>query len=260
MNNPLASRSTNKPARGPTEQQRTIVIGRTGSGKSVFAIALLSTRNFNDMPWVIIDYKGEDLIDEIRLATGGRKHGAIKILAPTDNPPVEAGLYWMKPRPILDDADVEAFLWKCHGTPRGPIGKKKYVGNIGLFIDEGYCLPQKAAFDVILTQGRSLYIPVIVLYQRPVWMSRFAVAQADYVAAFEQMDERDMKTAASFVKPAKLGDGSTVTVFNDLPEYYCLWYDVGRGSSTVLRPAPAPQSIIETFKTRLIPAKHKVLI
>lgn len=246
--------------RGPTEQQRTLVIGRTGSGKSQFAIALLSTRNWDEMPWIIIDYKGEDLIEDIRLATGGLKYGRVKNILPTDNPPVEPGLYYMQPRPIIDDATVEAFLWKCHGQRRGPLGKKKYRGNIGLFIDEGYCLPQKGAFDVILTQGRSLSIPVICLYQRPVWMSRFAVAQADFVAAFEQMDERDKKTAATFVRPAKGENNQPITVFDDLPPYYCLWYDVGRGCSTVLRPAPSRQSIIDRFKTRLMPTKTRALI
>jgi len=246
--------------RGPSDQQRTLVIGRTGSGKSQFAIALLSTRNFDEMPWIIIDYKGEDLIDDIRLATGGLKRGLIKNLAVDDNPPVEPGLYYMNPRPIIDDVAVEAFLWKVHGMKRGGLGKKKFRGNCGLFIDEGYCLPQKGAFDVILTQGRTLYIPVICLYQRPVWMSRFAVAQADYVAVFAQMDERDIKTTASFVKPAK-ENGRVITVSDELPPYYCLWYDVGRGLSSVLRPAPDRQTIIDTFKQRLQPPhKQKALV
>lgn len=246
--------------RGPTDQQRTLVIGRTGSGKSQFAISMLATRNFDEMPWVIIDYKGEDLIDDIRKATGGLKRGAIRNLAATDNPPTEPGLYYMNPRPIIDDGDVEAFLWKCHGMLRGSIGEKKYRGNIGLFIDEGYCLPQKGAFDVILTQGRSLHIPVICLYQRPVWMSRFAVAQADYVAVFAQMDERDLKTSAQFVKPARGPNGESISVFSELPAYYCLWYDVGQGQSTVLRPAPDRQLIIETFIRRLRPVKTRALI
>lgn len=246
--------------RGPTDQQRTLVIGRTGSGKSQFAIALLASRNFDEMPWVIIDYKGEDLIDDIRTATGGKKRGLIKNLAVDDEPPVEPGLYYMNPRPLIDDVAVEAFLWKVHGKLRGKFGEKKYRGYCGLFIDEGYCLPQKGAFDVILTQGRSLHIPVICLYQRPVWMSRFAVAQADFVAVFAQMDERDLKTSASFVKPAK-ENGRTITVFDELPPYYCLWYDVGRGLSSVLRPAPEAQAIIGTFQQRLKPAhKNKALV
>lgn len=231
--------------RGPTDQQRTVVLGRTGSGKSQFSIALLSTRNWDEMPWIIIDYKGEDLIHDILKANKGR----VKTLKPTDNPPKEPGLYYMRPLPKVEDMEVEAFLWKVHKQ-----------GHCGLFLDEGYALPQKDAFDVILTQGRTLYIPVICLYQRPVWMSRFAVAQADFVAVFAQMDDRDLKTTSSFVKPAKGENGELITVKTELPPYHCLWYDVGQGVSSVLRPAPSRQAIIDTFTRRLRPTKARALI
>jgi hypothetical protein len=235
-------------AHGPNNQQRVIVLGRTGTGKSVFAIALLSTRNWIDdaisqeaaQPWVIIDYKGEDLIDEIREKCGKR----IKTISVHDKPPTKPGLYWMKPTPKIDDEAMEKWLWAVWKN-----------GKTGLFIDEGFALPQKDAFDAILTQGRSLRIPVIVLYQRPAWMSRFAVAQADFVAVFDQNDERDLKTTKSFVKSAiltnKEGNKLEVTVYSELPKYHCLWYDVGRGYSSVLFPAPDPKQILSTFKRRL---------
>lgn len=252
--------------RGPTDQQRTVVLGRTGSGKSQFACALLSTRNFDEMPWLIIDYKGEDLLrDTLKAVNGSEKSRAgdiIKHITPYDNPPTKPGLYYMKLRPILDNPALEEFLWKVHGEKRGAIGKK-YVGNMGLFVDEGYCLPaplKGGAFDVILTQGRSLHIPVIVLYQRPVWMSRFAVAQADFFAVFEQNDTRDLKITSAFVKPMKGKNGQTITVFNELPRYQCLWYDVSQGVSTVLAPAPDRQSIIDLFKSRLIAANERALV
>lgn len=230
--------------RGPTAQQRTLIIGRTGSGKSQFGIALLSTRNWDEMPWIFIDYKGEDLWEDIREACPN-----IKSIKPSDNVPTKPGLYHMRPLPKVDDMAVEAFLWKVH---------KK--GHVGLFVDEGYALPQKDAFDVLLTQGRTLYIPIICLYQRPVWMSRFAVAQADFVAVFAQMDERDLKTSAQFVKAAKGPNNEIISVFTDLPPYYCLWYDVGRSQSTVLRPAPSRQEIIDTFIRRLKPTRKRALI
>lgn len=244
--------------RGPTDQDRVIVLGRTGSGKSQFAVALLATRNWDDMPWVIIDYKGEDLIDDIMKATGGYKRGAIKVLSPYDDPPWKPGLYYMSPRIGLDDDAVHKFLFKCYDERRGPIGKKRR-GHIGLFIDEGYALPDKSkgAFDQILVQGRSLYIPVIALYQRPVWMSRFAIAQANFFAVFDQNDERDWDTVNRFVRMRK-GDKSRIDIiFNDLPDYYCLWYDVGRGVSTVLKPASSRQVIINSFINRLVPVEKR---
>lgn len=255
--------------RGPTDQQRTVIVGRTGSGKSQFACDMLSVQNWADddvsqydpMPWVIIDYKGEDLLRDVIKATGGFKWGAVKMLDVLDDPPTEPGLYYMNPRPKVDDAAMDAFLWKCHQMKRGGFGRR-YRGHIGLFIDEGYCLPQShgSAFDIILTQGRSLYIPVIVLYQRPVWMSRFAVAQSDFRACFALDDERDMKTAASFIKPVRGPNGEIINVFSELPRFYCLWYDVGAGSSSLLRPASDRTAIIGTFKRRLSPQTKRALI
>jgi len=226
---------------GPTDQQRTLVLGRTGSGKSQFSIALLSTRNFDEMPWVIIDYKGEDLIDDIRRVC---KSG-IKTISVHDKPPTKPGLYWMKPTPKVDDAAMEVWLWA--------VWKNK---STGLFIDEGFALPQRDAFDAILTQGRSLHIPVICLYQRPAWMSRFAVAQADFFAVFDQNDERDLKTTKAFVKPVITEKGEVITVYSELPKYHCLWYDVGRGYSSILRPAPDRKTILNTFKRRLRPSRN----
>lgn len=232
---------------GPTDQQRTIILGRTGAGKSQFAIALLSTRDWHLKPWTIIDYKGEDLLEDIRAET----KGAIREIKVTDNPPTSPGLYYMRPSPVIDDDAVNAYLWKVWKN-----------GDHGLFIDEGFALPQKhgGAFDVILTQGRSLHIPVICLYQRPVYMSRFAVAQADYFAVFDQNDIRDLKTTAQYVRPAKGVNGEIISVFTPLPKFYCLWYDVSQGFSSVLLPAPDRNEIIEAFKSRLKPTQRKVLI
>ncbi len=237
---------------GPTDQQRVIVLGRTGSGKSQFSIALLSTRNFDQMPWVIIDYKGEDLIEDIRAQCKGK----IKTISVHDKPPTKSGLYWMKPTPKIDDEAMEKWLWAVWKN-----------GRTGLFIDEGFALPQRDAFDAILTQGRSLHIPVICLYQRPAWMSRFAVAQADFFAVFDQNDERDLKTTKSFVKSAqcidKEGNKVEVTVYSELPKYHCLWYDVGRGFSSVLNPAPDRKTILKQFRDRLgvVPrSKARVLV
>lgn len=227
--------------RGPDDEQRTVVLGRTGSGKSVFSIALLSTRSFDEMPWVIIDYKGETLIEKIRKVCKSK----IKTISVHDKPPTKPGLYWMKPTPKVDDGAMEAWLWAVWKN-----------GSTGLFIDEGYALPQKDAFDAILTQGRSLRIPVICLYQRPAWMSRFAVAQADFFAVFSQNDKRDLKTTNEFVSvPARYttsgGKEVEVTVYSKLPKYHCFWHDVAGEKSSVLHPAPGPEEIISTFKRRL---------
>lgn len=234
--------------RGPTDQQRTVVLGRTGTGKTQFSCSLFSTRNFNEIPWIIIDYKGDDLIIEIVEAC----KGAIKPIAPTDKVPTEPGIYYMKLQPVFDDAAIDDFLRRVHKQ-----------GNCGLYIDEGFTLPQMARgsfFNVILTQGRSLHIPVIVLYQRAAWMSRFAVAQADFFAAFAQNDERDIRTCKQFIKPFKGDNGLVISIEDELPDYHCFWFDVGKGKTSILKPAPSREEIINTFVQRLRPRKKRNFI
>ncbi len=251
----------------PDETHRTIVVGRTGTGKSQGSIDLLSTQNWDEMPWVIIDYKGEDLVRDILAQNGWRKsmkHGRTVLhrtlsspiveLSLDDKLPRKPGLYYLRPRPKVDDAAMEAWLLRVHAR-----------GGIGLFIDEGYAMPaygDSPAFTLILTQGRTLHIPVIVLYQRPVWMSRFAVAQADFIRVFKQGDIRDKKTVNNYCAPATLPDGKKLgpMELDALPDYYSLWHDVGRGRTAILQPAPDKRTILRTFKERLTPHYTGVMV
>lgn len=233
--------------RGPTAQQRTLILGRTGTGKSQFACALQSTRNYKSMPWTIVDYKGDDLWEDILEACNGTIHK----IGVDEKPPKKPGLYYMRPRPQFDDDAINKYLYKVWEN-----------GHHGLNIDEGYALPQgrKDVFDMILTQGRSLHIPVIVLYQRASWMSRFAVAQSDFRACFALDDIRDAETAGRFIKPAIGDNNELITTATPLPKYHCLWYDVSEGISSVLAPAPPREAIIDTFVSRLKPTQRKALV
>lgn len=123
----------------PDASHRVCITGRTGSGKSQFAIAFLSTRNFDKIPWIFIDYKGEPLFQEIMEETG-----AIKTLDVSDNPPTKPGLYYLHPKPVVDDEAIDTFLWKVY-----------HNGKTGLLVDEGYCLPQsrKIALMCYLHRG-----------------------------------------------------------------------------------------------------------
>lgn len=218
----------------PTDQDRTVILGRTGAGKSVGAMWLFSMANFTEMPWVIIDYKGEDLIQKLL-----KQNKTIKKIDCHDKPPTKPGIYWMQPLPKDDDDAVEEWLKKVWAQ-----------NNVGLFIDEGYAIPQKSAFDRILTQGRSLHIPVIVLYQRPVYMSRFAVAQSNFNMVFDQSDKRDLITTGQFVKEPVL-HGKSLPIKTKLPKYYFIWHDVGEDTSVICSPVPNGKTILKTFKERL---------
>lgn len=233
--------------RNPTDSDRVVIIGRTGSGKSVFACHFLSSRNFTSMPWVIIDIKGDNLIQTIC------NQNRIKELDIKAKPPRKAGLYILRPRPIIDDEVLEAWLMQCWAQE-----------NIGLYIDEGYALPKfgkTPGFTLILTQGRSKHIPVVALYQRPVWMTTFATAQADFFAVFEQNIETDLRKTSEFIKPAILANGVKISIYDPLPRYHCLWYDVSEGQTSVLRPAPDRETILKAFRERLNTAQsHRTFV
>lgn len=254
-------KATDLMLRMPDDTQRLLVLGQTGSGKSQFGTGVLSLRSWHIMPWVIFDYKREKLFLDIDHATDG---GLIEI-SPKSKPPTKAGLYICRPIPDEDDEAVELFLKRMWAQ-----------GHIGLYGDEGFMIPQgrgQSGLKRILIQGRSLHVPVILLYQRPVDMSRYAVSQADYVAYFYFNDLRDVGSVANYIKPVaapKGGlwdgrqliapEGSLIGPQTRLAKYNSLWYDVGQNETKVLLPAPSASQIVDTFAARMGVNKRRVLI
>lgn len=232
--------------RVPDSTNRTVVIGRTGSGKTVFGVELLSLQNFHEMPWVIIDFKGDELINKVV------SQNKVREISVKGSPPKSPGLYVMYPKPLVDDELLEKWLMKCWAQE-----------SIGLYIDEGYALPRMGktqAFTLILTQGRSKNVPVIILYQRPVFMNLFSIAQANFFAVFDQNIETDLKKTAEFITPAITPDGRKISVFTKLPNYYSLWHDVSEGRTNVLLPTPGERSTLQRFRDRLTPQKQRRFI
>lgn len=205
----------------PDDTQRLAIVGKTGTGKTQAAVWHLAQRDFDVMPWIIIDFKGDALIGEI---------GATEISL-TDSIPTEPGLYIV--HPIVDDVEgLEAFLWKIWSS-----------GYIGLYIDEGYMInPRSGAFNAILTQGRSKHIPVIMLSQRPTWVSRFVFSEAEFYMIFHLNDENDQKRVTQFMPSRKL---------EKLPRYQSYYYDVGEDKLITLKPVPKKQAILAQFDAKL---------
>lgn len=206
----------------PTDSQHQVIVGRNGTGKTQAGIHQLSLRSYDQMPWIIFDFKGDELIGQIP---------KVRQLTLQSEIPSVPGLYVVHPRPG-QEADVEAFLWKIHAH-----------GNIGVYIDEGLMLGQhNDAFRAILTQGRSLRIPMIVLSQRPSWLDVFLFSEATYYQVFNLNKAEDRKKMMEVV-PADI-DGK-------LPEYHSYWYDVKRDITLVLKPVPESPRILGTFYRRL---------
>lgn len=205
----------------PGGRDRVSVMGRTGSGKTHFACWLLSLSPFPVKPAYVIDYKHDELIDQIP----GREEVGLN----TRRLPRPGGIYVFRPRPNQDE-EVENLIWKIWER-----------GRSILYVDEGHMLPDKGALQSVLTQGRSKGIAAIVLTQRPSWVNRFVFSEADFYSVFHLNDKRDRSTIQSFV-PADLAA--------PLPARHSWYYDVSRNSLFHMLPAPGRDDILARFDDR----------
>jgi hypothetical protein len=209
----------------PRYDKRTAIIGSTGSGKTQLAVWLLSSRDFTQRPWVIFDFKGDGLIEDIE------RLGAQEISV-YGNVPTKPGIYIVRPIPERDDKAVQEFLWKIWAN-----------GNTGVYVDEGYMLGQRnPALNACLTQGRSKHIEMMILSQRPVWMSKFVFSEANFFAVMNLTLEDDRKFVSGYVGGSKI---------NLLPRYHSLWYNADDQRGDILKPVPDRDSLLGRFEKRL---------
>lgn len=211
----------------PREDEHTTIVGRTGTGKTQFGAWLLSTRDLERKPWVILDYKGEETLNSIpRIREIGLREA-----------PSQPGLYILRSRPDLED-ETEAWLWKIWESE-----------NTGVFIDEGYMLPEnrKGAFSALLTQGRSKNTPVITLSQRPVRVNRTAFSEASHLIAFDLNDRRDHKALEEIVPSGFMA--------REVPRYHSRWYSVKKDKTWIMQPVPEADEIIDAINDKLPPLR-----
>jgi hypothetical protein len=187
----------------------------TGSGKTVAALWHLSERDFTERPWLILDFKGDSHIARIHA----------KVLPSGATVPREPGIYVARPLPDSEDVWVEDLLWS--------VWKQ---GNTGLYVDEGYMIGTKSkAFNALLTQGRSKNIPMITLSQRPVWLSRFVISEAEFHQVYFLSDQQDRDIVQRFIPHEVLE--------RRLPKYHSWYYDVSEDKLEGLKPVPKPEAI-----------------
>jgi hypothetical protein len=215
----------------PSDRDKLAIIGRNGSGKTVAAAWHLSERSWDKMPWFVFNSKRDELLLEI-----SKMYGAHDVSL--DVIPKKPGLYFYYPIPGRDDPKVENILWE--------VWKR---GRTGLYMDEGYSVPQGDALNTVLVQGRSLIIPTIILMQRPVFMSKFVLSESNFMQIFDLTHKDDQDTVRKFVPLPN-------RVLPDLPPYHSLWYDVPRKSLATFGPVPAEGLILERFRDRLAPKRR----
>lgn len=217
----------------PNSKQRISIYGHTGCGKSQQAVHYLSEAAIETMPWVVIDYKGDELINQIPYAQD----------IGFNDTPTKPGVYILHPHPGQDD-QVENFLWGVYSRER-----------TGIYTDEGFMLPkmpQYKAFSAILVQGRSKHIPMITLTQKPRYVPMHALSEADYHSVFYLSDNKDRQRVQEFT-------GFTAKELDvHLPDYHSLIYRVKDRAKFLLKPVPQADSLLETFSRRLAPKRRFV--
>jgi hypothetical protein len=227
----------------PNDQQQLLVLGQNGSGKSVAAVWHLAQKDLENSQWVVINHKGDELIDAIPYA----KH-----LKMDERPKKEPGVYVYHPLAGTDDAAVSELL------------RWVYLrGDCGVFMDEGYMFdPRDPALTALYTQGRAKHIPMITLSQRPSRISRFAVSEATFYQVFFLTDRRDRKLINEFI-PVRMADLDYLmepTVDDDgnvgpppLPEFHSVYYNTRNHEALIVTPLPTDEAILAIFEEKLKP-------
>jgi DNA helicase HerA-like ATPase len=208
----------------PDETNRTAIVGRTDSGKTYAAVWILSQSNFDEQPWVIVDYKNDDLINSIARAQ----------TIDYETIPDEPGIYILKVLPDEEEQLSNFFkrVWEHE--------------DVGLYIDEGYLVdPRDKWFNACLTQGRSKHIPMIVLSQRPVWLSRFVFSEASFFQVFGLTNSDDMDVIGKYIR-----DEDQI-LQQPLEQYHSFYYDVGQQKLIVLGPVPDEEILLATIDAKL---------
>lgn len=217
----------------PKPNDRTVILGRTGSGKTVAAVWHLSNADFFRKPWIVFDYKGDGLIAKI--PTTPLDVNNLRV-------PSEPGIYRIQPLAVVDDDKIESFLWEVLRR-----------GNVGLYVDEGYMLPNNGrsmAYRAIQTQGRSKNIGTITLSQRPVWVDRFILSEADFYQVFHLNDKRDRQTIGSFL-PENYGDL--------LAPFHSAYYDVKKNDFVTMLPVDL-DGIVSRFSPVQLAEADEIII
>lgn len=173
---------------------------------------------FDEMPAIIFDFKGDDLIEQL---------GAQEVSL-TNPPPKEPGLYVVRPLPGDDDLISDYFrqIWQQE--------------DIAVMVDEGTMIPQNDRwFRACLTQGRSKHIPLVICSQRPVRLDKYVFTEASYFAVFNLNNVEDRKFTKNYLNdrlPTKM------------PPYHFLYYDVGKDDAQFYSPVPDDKSIVAIYR------------
>lgn len=214
----------------PTDSQRLLIAGRTGSGKTMEALHHLSQRSIGEKPWICLDFKGDDLVSQIPISGMSTIHDPV---------PSEPGVYVV--RAEIEDHDkggpVDEYLISIFRQ-----------GGTGLLVDEGVMLGQRnRGLRTLLTQGRSRECPLIILTQRPVNIDVYALSEAEFIQVFYIPLPDDQDKLHKHIAAERLDFDQ----LRNYGKYYSAWYDVLEDNLEILQPCPPFEQIYDRILTRL---------
>jgi DNA helicase HerA-like ATPase len=207
-----------------------LICGRTGSGKSTDMADHLSRRSYDVMPWVICDFKPDDVIAQLPITE------QLSLDAP---PPVDPGLYVVRVAhdDVAEGGRLDRYFRAVHAQ-----------GNIGIAIDEARRLGQRHyGFRLLLTEGRQRRIPMIMCTQRCFYIDTFAMSESEYIQVFQLQHPDDQARIESFVPP----DAFDFMELAGKGMHWSYWYDTRQMSCELLPPCPPIGQIAATIRDRL---------
>jgi hypothetical protein len=173
----------------PQAGERAVVIGKTGSGKTAFSLFLL--QNSSETPFILYDTKEEP---KFAALPNSKVCSYLKEVDDAVNDYSVDYVVFRPPLEITSDPDALDSLLLNH--------YHRYK-NIGCYVDELYTFHTNGRAGKgligILTRGRSRGITFIGCSQRPSWISRFCLSEAEKYYIFTLVDRRDKKTLGEVI-------------------------------------------------------------
>jgi DNA helicase HerA-like ATPase len=198
----------------PNDTEHVAIAGRTGSGKTVGALNMLSMRNMDDMAWIIIDHKRDEQIAKL----------PAEKLNPNTRFLPSSGLHVIHTEINKNSREeIEGFLERAFQR-----------GKIGIYVDEGHLLGPSDAIRTILVAGRSKRVPLMWTSQRAQHIDPFIWSQATFYRVFDLQSPLDIKRF-----------NENFPIRWKKPERYHSWYyDVAEGKVFIMQPSE-PMGVTE---------------
>lgn len=160
------------------------IVGGTGSGKTFLVSQLVKLRRYV----IVLRTKPDDIkFPGFTVAKSAKALDDIhneKILIDL------TGRRTMQGKQAWEAKDVLDKVWE--------------MGRWTVVVDEAYYVERKLGLghylEMLLTQGRSLGISVVLGMQRPVWVTRFGLSEPTHVFSF-RVEGRDLKSIAESTTP-----------------------------------------------------------